>query len=67
MDSWLNGSLREPYSSLDTAEYSVSFTKVLFPLPDTPVITINFPSGKSTFTFFKLLRFARFMDKHYWV
>ena len=38
--------------------YSISFTKVDFPDPDTPVTHINFPSGNFTFIFFKLFSSA---------
>src|SRR5687767_5860334 len=35
--------------------YSVSFIRVDFPLPETPVIQVNVPSGISNVTFLRLL------------
>ena len=40
--------------------YSVSVIKLDFPLPETPVIPINLPKGKSTLIFFKLWPVAFF-------
>jgi hypothetical protein len=37
------------------AGYRIFFTKVLFPLPETPVTAVKAPSGKVTSIFFKLL------------
>lgn len=36
----------------------ISLTSELLPEPDTPVTTVKTDSGKSTFTFFKLLLLA---------
>ena len=42
----------------DNAGYKVSLIRDDFPLPETPVIQINFPKGNFTFIFFRLLAFA---------
>ena len=42
------------------ALHKISFTNVDFPLPDTPVTQINFPSGNLTLIFFKLFSLAPF-------
>ena len=63
--SWYKGNWRDPYNSFDTEGKSVSLIKVLLPLPDTPVTTINFPIGKSIFIFFKLLPVAPLIDRKY--
>ena len=39
---------------LDNILHNISFTRVLLPLPETPVTHINLPSGNSTEIFFKL-------------
>lgn len=44
----------EPFNSFAIVLYNTSFTKVLFPEPETPVTHINCPSGNFTFIFFKL-------------
>ena len=48
------GFIFEPFNSFERVLYNTSFTKVLFPVPETPVTHINLPSGNLTFIFFKL-------------
>ena len=43
----------------------MSLTRVLFPLPETPVITLSIWSGKETFIFFKLCSRAPFICKNF--
>ena len=49
-----------PLISLASDLYKTSFTRVLFPEPETPVTQTNCPSGNFTFTFFKLFSVAPF-------
>ena len=48
-----------------TALYSISFIKLLFPDPDTPVIHVSVPNGNFTFIFFKLFSLAPFISKNF--
>src|SRR5258706_15414717 len=59
--SW--GAALELYTCFERIGYRVSLISVDFPLPLTPVTTINFPSGKSAFTLFRLFPFAPFSCK----
>jgi len=43
---------------LFAAPNKVSLIRVDFPLPETPVTLMNFPSGNLTLTFFRLLPLA---------
>ena len=49
-----SGDFREPWSSFANIGYSVSLTRVLFPLPDTPETKMNFSKGNITSMNFKL-------------
>ena len=40
------------YKLFVSALHKISFTKLLFPLPDTPVTQVNVPRGNFTFIFF---------------
>ena len=42
----------------------ISLTNVDFPLPDTPVTTLNFPKGNFTLIFFKLCSLAPLTSKN---
>ena len=44
----------ERYNLLAIVLQRISLTRVLLPLPETPVTHINFPKGNLTFIFFKL-------------
>ena len=46
------------YNLLAKPLYNISFTKVDFPEPETPVTTVNTPNGNFTFIFFKLFSLA---------
>src|SRR5438552_14352333 len=52
------GSSCERYSVRATDAYSVSFTSVDLPEPDTPVTHVSRPTGNATVTFFRLLPLA---------
>jgi hypothetical protein len=45
--------------------YKISFIKVDFPEPETPVIQVNTPSGNFTSIFFKLCSVAPFTSIHF--
>ena len=45
--------------------YKISFTKVDFPLPDTPVTQVNVPNGIFTLMFFRLFSFAPLISKNF--
>jgi len=50
----------DPFKSLAIVLYNISFTRVLFPEPETPVTQVNCPSGNLIFIFFKLFSSAPF-------
>lgn len=52
--SHLPGFSFDPFNSLAIYLYKTSFTKVLFPEPETPVTQVNSPSGNLTFIPFRL-------------
>ena len=54
------GTIRALFNFLASDEYKMSFTKVDFPDPLTPVTATKAASGNSTSIFFKLFSFACF-------
>ena len=52
-ENWPGFSLKFPFN-LCNAGYRIFLTKVVFPLPEIPVIQTNISKGKSTLIFFKL-------------
>ena len=54
----LPGFSLEPFNCFVIVLYSISFTNVLFPEPETPVTQLNTPSGNLTLIFFKLCSVA---------
>ena len=54
----LPGFSLEPFNCFVIVLYSISFTNVLFPDPETPVTQLNTPSGNLTLIFFKLCSVA---------
>ena len=51
--------LNMPFS-FKRAGYNIFFTRVVFPLPETPVITVKLFKGNSTLILFKLFSLAPF-------
>ncbi len=54
----LPGTVRAPFSSLASARYMISLTRVDLPEPDTPVTATRQPSGNATSTFRRLCSLA---------
>ena len=62
---YLPGFVFTLYRLFATTLYSISFTSVDFPEPDTPVTQVNFPSGNLTSIFFKLFSSAPVISRYF--